>query len=242
MKIILLLLATFLFAPAAHIAMAQTGNNGNTLQEELDSLRTLFDSQTPPELMAIIDNAFVEMRESRITETALNVGDKAIDFTLENPAGKKVTLAEYLEKGPVILMWYRGGWCPYCNMTLHRMQEYLQAFKEAGANLIALTPETPDNSLTTAEKHALEFEVLTDTDNEVGKQYGVVYKVNKELVDYTKPFVDLSQYNGNDKNELPLSATYIIGQDGIIKYAFLDVDYKKRAEPSVLLQELETIK
>lgn len=240
MKTLTLLLVIIISVVTAHMSAAQTDDKEAAFQEELNSLKTHVDSQTPPELTAIIENSLKQIQESRITETALNVGDKSIGFTLENPTGKKVTLAEYLEQGPVILIWYRGGWRLFCNATLHKMQEYLPEFKEAGANLIALTPETPDSSLTTAEKHSLEFEVLTDTDNEIGKQYGVVYKMDDEYVNFTKPFIDLSQYNGNDKNELPLSVTYIIGQDGIISYAFIDVDYTKRAEPSVLLEELKS--
>ena len=213
----------------------------SSLQEELDSMNKKFMEKADKDKIEVYEKGIQEVRESGILENALNVGDKAIGFELQNPTGEKVTLEEYLKEGPVILTWYRGGWCPYCNMTLHKLQEYLPQYKELGANLIALTPETPDKSLTTQEKHALQFEVLTDTDNGVAKQYGIVFKLNPEVSQYYKERFSLEEYNDTDSDELPLAAAYIIGQDGIIKYAFLDADYKKRAEPSVLLEELKKL-
>lgn len=155
--------------------------------------------------------------------------------------GNTVELAQYLEKGPVILTWYRGGWCPYCNLTLRKLQEELPNFKAHGANLIALTPELPDNSISTTEKHSLEFEVLSDVGNKVAKNYGIVFKLTPEVAEiYNKKF-NLAKYNGDNSNELPLAATYIINQKGKIVYAFLDADYRNRAEPAELIKVLKNM-
>ena len=169
----------------------------------------------------------------------MQVGETAINFTLPNALGKKITLYDELVNGPVILMWYRGGWCPYCNMQLHYMQEMLPEFKKLGASLIAITPETPDNSISTKEKNDLEFEVLSDLDNKVGYEYKVVFKLTEDVKEIYENGFELSKFNGNDKGELPLAATYIIGQNKVIQYAFLDADYRNRAEPQDLLEHLK---
>ena len=153
-----------------------------------------------------------------------------------------MSLYDELQNGPVILMWYRGGWCPYCNLTLRAMEDMLPQYRAGGAQLLALTPESPDKSMSTIEKHELSFEVLMDNDNAVAKTYGVVFQLTDEVKDYYENGFGLSAYNGNDKGELPLAATYVIGTDGIITYAFLDADYRNRAEPIEVLNALTQTK
>ncbi|UXP31201.1 AhpC/TSA family protein [Reichenbachiella agarivorans] len=182
------------------------------------------------------------IRQNKIQENALQVGDTAINFSLPNATDKTITLYDELENGPVILMWYRGGWCPYCNLTLRHMQESLPDFKKYGANLLAVSPQLPDSSISTKEKNELEFEVLSDLDNRVAHQYKVAYKLTDDLIKKYQNGFGLSNYNGNDKGELPIAATYIIGQDRVIKYAFLDPDYRNRAEPVDLIEVLKTLK
>ena len=179
---------------------------------------------------------------SGILESALNVGDKAPNFTLKNALNQTVSLYDDLKNGPVVLTWYRGGWCPYCNITLHYLQEKLPEFKKAGATLIALTPELPDNSLSTSEKNKLDFNVLSDIGNTVAKNYGIVFQlIEKVAVVYESGF-GLSKVNGDNSNELPLAATYVIDTNGIIQYAFLDADYRERAEPTAILDALNKLK
>ncbi|WP_158837765.1 peroxiredoxin-like family protein [Polaribacter sp. L3A8] len=190
----------------------------------------------------IYADGITSVANSGILNNALNVGDKAPNFTLKNALNKEVSLYNELENGPVILTWYRGGWCPYCNITLHYLQEKLPEFTKAGATLIALTPELPDNSLDTAEKNNLEFTVLSDLDNVIGKEYGVVFQLTDEVADIYEVGFGLSEKNGNDDNQLPLAATYVIDKNGIIQYAFLDADYRQRAEPSDIIAALEKLK
>jgi peroxiredoxin len=177
--------------------------------------------------------------DAGVLERAKNVGDEAPNFTLKNANGESVNLKTQLKNGPVILMWYRGGWCPYCNLTLKSMQDHLAQFTAAGAQLIALTPELPDSSLSTKEKNNLQFEVLSDLKNTIAKQYGVVFTLTPEVAKKYQEGFGLHQYNGDESNELPLAATYIIGTDGKIKYAFLDADYRNRAEPAEILKHLK---
>ena len=179
---------------------------------------------------------------SGVLQQARQTGDTAVDFTLTNAKGQKVTLKEKLKDGPVILTWYRGGWCPYCNITLHRLQEELPEFKAAGASLLALTPELPDKSMTTAEKNELEFEILSDVGNKVGRKYGIIYKLTDDVAKSYQNSFDLHGYNGDNSDELPLAATYVIDQQGVIRYAFLHEDYRKRAEPMYIHKTLKDIK
>ncbi len=209
-----------------------------SLKSKLDEKKASFNERADNQKKKIYAEGIQAVKDSGILKSAMQVGDTAPNFTLTNAKGNKVSLKDELAKGSVVLTWYRGGWCPYCNLTLHALQEELPNFKANGAVLVALTPELPDNSISTAEKNELEFEVLSDVDSKIAKKYGIVFKLTSEVADsYNKAF-DLKKYNGNESNELPLAATYIIGQDGKIKYAFLDADYRNRAEPSALTEFL----
>lgn len=179
---------------------------------------------------------------SGILSSAKQIGDQAPDFTLNNALGKAINLTEYLKKGKVVLTWYRGGWCPYCNLSLHQLQEELPNFKVHGATLIALTPELPDESISTAEKNDLKFEVLSDLGNKIAKEYGIVFKLSDEVAKMYNQAFELNNHNGDQSNELPLAATYIIDENGVIVYAFLDADYRNRAEPSDLTAFLKNNK
>lgn len=173
---------------------------------------------------------------------ALKVGDKAPQFTLKNALGKKVKLSTLLKNGNVVLTWYRGGWCPYCNRALQGWQEVLPKIKAQGATFVALTPELPDYSLSTKEKHQLTFEILTDLNNEVANRYGLVFTLDENTaVRYEKGF-GLSAYNGNHLNQLPMPATYIINQKGVIVYAFVNADYTQRANTEEVIKKLKEIK
>ncbi|MEP5340370.1 MAG: peroxiredoxin family protein [Algibacter sp.] len=179
------------------------------------------------------------VEQSGVLNKAKQVGDLAPDFTLNNALGKPIALKDHLKKGNVILTWYRGGWCPYCNLTLRALQADLKNFKALGANLIALTPELPDNSISTSKKNELEFEVLSDVGNEIAKAYGTVFKLADEVSEIYNASFGLNTYNGDASNELPIAATYIINEQGKIIYAFLNEDHRTRAEPSELINFLK---
>tara|TARA_R110001583_G_scaffold35585_1_gene118171 strand:- start:20533 stop:21315 length:783 start_codon:yes stop_codon:yes gene_type:complete len=228
------------------IEISKNNNEMEYNKTPLDSLlnikREASAQNSSEEKKQIYADGIEDVKNSGILENALNVGDEAPNFTLNNALNKPISLYDELKNGPVILTWYRGGWCPYCNITLHYLQEKLPEFKKAGATLIALTPEVPDKSLSTSEKHNLEFTVLSDLNNVVGKEYGVVFQLTLEVASIYEEGFGLSKYNGNDNNELPLAATYVIDKNGIIQYAFLDSDYRKRAEPSEVIDAINKLK
>jgi peroxiredoxin len=213
-----------------------------TLKSQLEERKQAFSVQADDTIKKVYGEGIEAVKESGILDNALNLGDSAPDFVLKNALGESVGLYEYLKKGPVVLTWYRGGWCPYCNLTLKALQDELPQYKEQGATLIALTPEIPDNSLSTAEKHDLKFEVLSDVGNDIAKKYGIVFKLTDEVAKIYNANFNLNDYNGDDTNELPLAATYIINQEGKIVYAFLDEDYRNRAEPTELTKKLKDLK
>lgn len=213
----------------------------DSLENQLDALSAESAEKFPAEIRSEFANGIKAVAETGITKSAKQVGDKAPDFTLKNATGTKVSLSTLLKHGPVVLTWYRGGWCPYCNLSLAALQKELPKFKKAEATLVALTPELPDKSLDTAKKNKLEFEVLTDLNHDVATNYGLVFKLTPEVRKRYKGFFDLLEYNGKDAGDdtLPLAATYVIGTDRTIQWAFLDADYTKRAEPAEITAFLE---
>lgn len=217
----------------------ETMNEEKALKSKLDAKKANFELKADETKKRIYKEGIEAVENSGITSSALQVGDQAPNFTLNNALGKPIALYDHLKNGKVILTWYRGGWCPYCNLTLHELQEELSNFKANGATLIALTPELPDQSMSTAEKNDLEFEVLSDVGNTIAKEYGIVFKLTDQVAEIYNEAFDMNGYNGDESNELPLAATYIINQDGVIEYAFLDADYRNRAEPSDLTSFLK---
>ena len=210
----------------------------NSLKSKLEEKKENFALKADATKKRVYNQGIVSVEKSGITKTAKQVGDKAPNFVLKNALGNSVELNDCLKKGKVVLTWYRGGWCPYCNLTLAQLQEELPNFKKNGANLIALTPELPDKSMSTKQKQGLKFEVLSDVGNKIAKEYGIVFKLTDEVANYYNNGFDMNSYNGDNSNELPLAATYIINQKGEIEYSFLDADYRNRAEPSKLTEFL----
>lgn len=234
MKKISLLILTLISVSS----MAQT----DSLKTKLDEKKEGFLKKADKKKIEIYEAGIDSVEQSGITKNAIQAGQKAPEFTLNDANGDAVSLFTLLKDGPVILTWYRGGWCPYCNITLHSLQENLPEFKKRNATLVALTPELPDNSLDTKEKNNLEFEVLSDVNSEVGKRYGIIYKLTEEVAEYYKKGFNLEKYNGEDSYTLPLAATYVINTDGVVTYAFLDADYRNRAEPASIIEALDKLK
>jgi len=213
--------------------------SAETLSDQLSAKQKDFISKTPPEKAASYQAGIDAVAKSGIYDRAKKSGDKAPDFTLKNAAGKEVSLSSLLEKGPVVLTWYRGGWCPYCNLTLVALQEKLPEFQAAGATLVALTPELPDFTEDTTKKGEIAFEVLSDVGNNVARKYGIVFKMVPDVAEAMRNFAKTVERNGDESDELPLAAAYVIAPDGKITYAFLDADYRLRAEPSRLVDEVK---
>jgi peroxiredoxin len=215
-------------------AMNNDATGEMSLAAQLEARKAQFVEMAPPGRIAAMNAAVAEVGASGILDKAINLGDKAPDFILPDALGNPVSLYDELAKGPVILTWYRGSWCPYCNLQLHDYQKSLADIQAAGAQLMAVSPELSDSALTWKEKNELEFIVLSDVGNKVAREYGVVYRIPKgiEAGYMAGARTDLTQYNGDDSLELPLAVTYVIGTDGTVEYAFVDADYRKRAETS----------
>ncbi|MEM6265569.1 MAG: peroxiredoxin-like family protein [Bacteroidota bacterium] len=212
-----------------------------TLQSTLDERKSDWATKASDEIKTLYNEGIEAVVESGIYDLAKKEGDQAPNFSLNNATGKQVKLSKLLQQGPVVLTWYRGGWCPYCNLTLRFLQQSLPEFQAEGATLVALTPELPDRSLSTSEKHELEFEVLSDVGNEVARNYGIVFKLTPEVAEAYQHAFDLHAYNGDESDELPLAATYVIDQKGMIQYAFLDAEYRNRAEPTDIIATLKSL-
>ncbi|MEM9481525.1 MAG: peroxiredoxin-like family protein [Verrucomicrobiota bacterium] len=231
---------------AAFIALFSLDISAETavLEDELGVVRERLKGYASPEDLKVVEDGMQEVVDSELAEAAIRKGNTVPDFTLKEATGEEVTLSELYEEGPVVLTWYRGGWCPYCNIQLKAYQQILPEIEAAGAKLVAVTPELPDHSLSTAERHELKFIVLSDVGNVVAKDFGLVYGMSDELVRIYKDFeIDLAVSNGPEakSNELPLPATYIIGTDGKVAWHFIDPDYSKRAEPATIIEELKKL-
>jgi peroxiredoxin len=211
-----------------------------SLTEQLKKLADNSAQRHPGEAQVLMKNAIDELKTTTILEQALKTGDSLPQIELPNATGSIVKVNEILAQGKkVVLAFYRGGWCPYCNLELRALQQYLPQIQAQGAELIAISPETPDNSLSTTEKNELTFEVLSDENNVAAKALNLVYQIPEYLNELYKTFgIDLEVSQDNAERELPIAATYVIDTNGKITYHFLEEDYKLRADPQDILEAL----
>jgi len=213
-----------------------------SLTKELTNFRAQFQASQPQEIQEVMAKATIELMNSKISEQSLKVGDQVPNFTLPNAVGNSLELQTVLDKGAVVISFYRGGWCPYCNLELRALQQSLPDITALGATLIAISPETPDNSLNTSEKNELTFEVLSDSKNQVAKKFGLVFKLAEELRPvYTQFGIDVPAYNGDSTFELPIPATYVVTPNGKIAHSFINVDYTQRLDPREILTALNNL-
>jgi peroxiredoxin len=191
---------------------------------------------------AIMQQAAENLR-AEMPSPGLRVGQLAPDFSLPNALGREVRLSDALARGPFVLTFYRGAWCPYCNLELHTLQSALPELREHGARLIAITPQKPDWSRRQIEKEDFGFQILSDLDSSVSTAYGLHFEVPPELTElYKEKFgLDLADYNGDGRYELPVPGTFVIDGDGMIRAAFADTDYKERMEPADILRALREV-
>lgn len=210
-----------------------------TLQQELDARRAEFNAKAPPDRIAAYQRGVEELAADGIAARAVQAGEKAPDFALTNARGENVSLSALLAQGPVVLTFYRGGWCPYCNLQLRAYQRVLPEIEALGAKLVAVSPEAPDRSLSTAEKNELRFEVLSDVAGDAGRAYRLIFELSDELRGlYKAGGMDLAAINADGQWHLPLPATYVIAPGGTVKLAFVDVEYRRRLEPADILGAL----
>jgi peroxiredoxin len=177
-----------------------------------------------------------------LPEPGIRVGEPAPDFTLPNAFGKPVHLYDELKKGPVVLVFYRGAWCPYCNLHLRMLRENLPQFHALGARLIAVSPQTPDKSIEQSKNAPIEFDVLSDFDSSVMRAYRLYFEVDADLAAvYRKYGLNLVEYNGAGRNVLPSPGAFVIGRGGIVTAMQASTDYTQRMEPAEIVRALEAL-
>jgi peroxiredoxin len=227
---------------AGNLSANDTQVEQKSMKQQLDDLTQASKNKLPAEKRAVMDNAIKELERSSVMKTALHEGQDMPPFQLKNAKGEVVNSSSLLKKSSLVVVFYRGSWCPYCNIQLHALQAGLPEIKSAGGDLVAISPEKPDGSLTLIQKHNLTFQVLSDPNLKVSKEFGIVYRLPEELQKIYLSFGnDLRKVNGTKDWDLPLAATYVVDGKGRIIYSFVDADYKKRAELSDILKALKKI-
>lgn len=211
-----------------------------TLADELRARLEHALATRTPETNAMMDALVADLRRRAAAAGAPEPGDRAPGFTLPDAHGATVALDALLAEGPVVLAFYRGGWCPYCNIQLRAYERALPDMRAAGASLVAISPQLPDGSLSTAEANALTYPVLSDVGNVVARAYGLVFTVPDAVRRFylRDKDVDLAAINGDDAWELPVPGCFVIGADGSVRLADADPDYTRRLEPAAILEAL----
>jgi peroxiredoxin len=212
-----------------------------SLQQRLDRFKAAFRAGEPPysvspDVIATMDRATHQLVASGAARLALKAGDMAPAFTLQDPGGETVSSRGLLARGPLIVSFYRGVWCPYCNMELQALHEALAIFREAGASLVAISPQTRANSRKSMRENGLDFPILSDPGNAVAAAFGIRFRMPDELVAlYRSLGNNLPAINGEASWTLPMPARFVIGQDGVVRYAEVNPDYTRRPEPLEML-------
>ena len=213
--------------------------SATAFQQELAATAQHLATVLPASAAQTIDAGIDQVAAAGLTRRALQAGQLAPNFTLPDANGQPQTLASLLQNGPVVLTFYRGNWCPYCSVQLRAYQQVLPELAQYGATLVAVSPQTPELSSLTASEKELTFPVLSDVGNTVARHYGLAYGVGPEVGDALRSVgIDLTTFNGTTNDELPLTATFLIGTDGIIAWAEVDANFKQRPDPTAILAAL----
>lgn len=209
-----------------------------SLTQELENFKNDFLKSAPTEVVSEMSTAHEQLLKDGIGENALGVGGAFPNFTLTNAKESKVSFEDLFgDNDKLIISFYRGGWCPYCNLELKALQNHIEDFKKLGASLVAITPEKPDHSLSTVEKNELSFEVLTDLNSELAKEIKLSFELPENLKPLYQQFgIEVEKYNGD--YSLPIPATFIVNRSGDVLYRFLDLDYTVRLDPKEILNFL----
>lgn len=216
-----------------------------SLQDKLDAFKADFKAgkppfNAPPEIHPIMERATAELIASGQAARAIKAGDRAPQFQLLDQEGNEVSSAELLAQGPLIVSFYRGVWCPYCNIELQALNEVLPKFKALGANVVAISPQTAVNSRKSVRTNQLGFPVLSDVKSETAAAFGLRFNLPDYLVDLYKMLKnDLPAFNDDPSWVLPMPARYVIGQDGVVLYSEVNPDYTHRPDPSEIFPVLE---
>ncbi|TAQ87117.1 hypothetical protein B7494_g4580 [Chlorociboria aeruginascens] len=209
---------------------------------ELNSIIANFKENAPAPVLEGITAANSDFQNAFKNQVTIKVGEKLPSFALSDALGKKVSSADLLAKGPILITFYRGEWCPFCNVALHNLQKNLDKFQAKGVTLVAISPELPNTSLSTTEKHDLKFSVLSDVGNKFARELGIVWKMPDSLRPTFKAFGnDLLTRNGDDSFEVPVPATLLVDGNGIVRNTYINPNYFERLEPSTALEWVDAL-
>ena len=212
------------------------------LTKQLDAFMTGFMERTDPATAATLRASSMALEHAGVVERALKIGDQAPDFTLPDQVGKPVSLRGLLERGPVVLTFFRGGWCPFCALTLRALAAIRPKLRRLGAELVAVSPETPSNAATTAERNGLNFPVLTDLGNRVAREYRLVWQLDAQMrAVYERLGHSLPKINGDNEWTLPVPAGFVVASDGRISYAHVHTRVDRRLEPQAALDAVQQL-
>jgi peroxiredoxin len=215
-------------------------NDTRPLREIFAERKKLIAQYVPPATQAIHERVVSDLNASGMLAGVLQVGAKIPEVTLQDHNKKPVTSSALLAKGRLVVCFIRGRWCPFCVGQLQAMNFIVPQIREAGAELIAISPQIVSQAFFMADQHRLRFPLLSDPHNEVARKFGLVYRVPEEQQAlYRRTFVNLPHANGDDSWELPIPATFIVDRDGAVTYAYANPDYTERPEPLDILARLE---
>lgn len=210
-----------------------------SLAQQIEELKENLVKQLPTEVLEVFEKSIQDLKTKNIEESSIKVNDKFPDFSLPGAGNKIINLMERLKDGKMIVAFFRGSWCPYCNLELKALQDCLKQITDRKITLIAISPQTPDYSEELKNRHHLEFELLTDKDNVLAKQLGISFELQDDVVPvYARLGIALSDYNENHNNELPVPAIFVIDTDRTITYKFADTNYMNRVDIQELIGQL----
>jgi peroxiredoxin len=216
-----------------------------SLQAKLDAFKADFEAGKPPysvprSFIETMHRATAELIESGVAQRAKKAGDVAPSFSLRDPEGNIVNSADLLKRGPLVLSFYRGVWCPYCNMELQALEAAKPEFDKYGASLVAISPQNAPNSRRSLRQNKLSFPILSDVKGKVGAAFGLRFNLPDYLVELYKQLKnDLPNLNDDPSWTLPMPARYVIGRDGVILYSEVNPDYTRRLEPEDMIPVIQ---
>ncbi|HEX3352262.1 MAG TPA: peroxiredoxin-like family protein [Terriglobales bacterium] len=215
-----------------------SGADTRSLHEIFAERKQLIARYVPPETQAVHRRVIEDLKKAHLGQNALAVGAKAPAFELSDQAGKAISSADLLSKGPLVITFFRGRWCPFCVGQLEAMNLILPQIEHAGAALLAISPQTVQQSFFMVDQHKLGFPLLSDAGNQVARRFGLVYRVpDEQQAIYRRAFINLPFANGDDSWELPIPATFILDGDGTVLYAAANEDYTERPEPGEIIYQ-----
>ena len=241
MRAILRRLFLLLFVSAVLIVNVQAGESYEQALNKMMAEKARQPSPFTEQEREVMKQAGLRLAKN-LPNPGIAIGQPAPNFTLSDAFGNKFNLKQALKKGPVILVFYRGAWCPFCNLHLHTLKKRVPEFKKFNAQLVTITPQKPDKSAAQIKEKDLPFRVLSDLDSQVMKDYRLYFELEPQLVTiYKRVGLDVESFNGKGRTVLPVSGTFVIDQQGIVRAMQAETDYKKRMEPDEIIGALKKL-